>query len=132
MIKREKKYGYSKKFYSQPFTDGYIEIVHRVRNAPDGWMPTYTEETVQQVRFQERTVGVTRYYSALHNDEHVAIVVRIPEIEFDEDDDILVYNNRYNGKKFSVISYQTPENVYPRVIDLSLGYKTYMGDHDND
>lgn len=113
------------------YNDGYLIIRHRELKEYDGWEPKYDISETEKIRFQERTVGVTRYYSALHADQHLEIVVRIPMRPIDEDDDFILFNNRYQGEEFSVLQYQVPSDVYPKVLDISLGFKTYVKGHED-
>lgn len=128
MIKRKRSIDYTK-YRSQPFLDGYIVIKHKVLQEPDGWTPRYKDEYSEKVRFERRMVGVQRYYSALHADQHVELVARIPFRPVDEDDTYLVYDNVHDGKELVLLQYQVPTDVYPPVVDLSLGYKTEIPEH---
>lgn len=129
MIKRKRSIDYTK-YRPQPFLDGYVVIKHKVLQEPDGWEPRYKDEFSEKIRFERRMVGVQRYYSALHADQHVEVVIRIPFRPVDEDDTYLIYDNDYNGKELVLLQYQVPVDVYPRVVDLSLGYKTEIPKHE--
>lgn len=111
------------KYSPQTFNDGRVILERRELAEADGFSkPTY--EVVKEVtlQYERKTVGVTRYYTALHAGEHIEQVIRIPMIEIGDADTIVLYD-RLNptGKRYEIKQVQIPQNVYPLCMDVSLG-----------
>lgn len=58
---------------------GVLKIYRLVNVAENGFKPVYNLEFVSEEFYEERTIGVTRYYAALGANERIDMVARIWE-----------------------------------------------------
>jgi hypothetical protein len=99
------------------FTDGYVQIFDVTNAAAAGNTPVASLTPKVELRFKERTVGVQRFYAALQENVTVSRLLRCPAIMSVSTQDVA----QVDGDEFYKIrQVQYPENVTPRVMDLSL------------
>lgn len=69
---------------------GIAEILRRTSDDPDGNLPSDRKEVIYRSYYGERTIGITRYYTAKQNNVRVDKLIRIlrhePGIEILTDD----------------------------------------------
>ncbi len=70
-----------------------------------------------KLRYKERTVGISRYFTALQANAKISYVLRCPRIRSVSTQDIAVPND---GKQYRIVLIQYPEDVEPPVMDLTL------------
>lgn len=103
---------------TQTFNDG-IANIYAVNNIADqGNMPK--DELILKVeglRYKERTVGMTRYWSAMQAQARIDIVLRMPQLKNVSLHDVVIPTD---GQQYRIVQVQYPEDVYPLVMDLSL------------
>lgn len=63
---------------TQEFNDGIVKIYWEVDTSESGHMPEPTPELKYTLCYQERKLGIKRYYDAKQNQIHVERVIRIP------------------------------------------------------
>lgn len=103
---------------SQTFTDGLVSICRVEDVAPVGYAPNpQIVEVKYKLRFEEKRVGVTRYYSAKQNQIQIDKVVRVPRVEGILTTDIAMLSD---GSVYRIDQVQKVEGVYPDCLDLSL------------
>lgn len=102
---------------SQTFNDGLV-IVYRLQDeAKPGYMPQPKPVKVALLRYEERRLGLTRYYSAKQNNVDVKRVVRVPRGAPIAAQDIAVTED---GQEFAIDMIQTVDGVWPPSLDLTL------------
>ncbi|MDR3277432.1 MAG: hypothetical protein LBT12_01555, partial [Oscillospiraceae bacterium] len=85
--------------------------------AEDGNTPEYELTQKYALRYAERTVGLTRYYTALQADVRVQYVLRCPLRRGVSSQDVAVPND---GKQYRIERVQHSEGVAPPYMDLTL------------
>lgn len=64
------------------FDDGVVAICDVSNTAAPGEMPIKKLNAVQELSYEEETVGITRYYEAIKTDQLIEMVIVVPrEIE---------------------------------------------------
>lgn len=103
---------------SQTFTDGIASICKVEDVAEVGKAPKpHITEVKYKLRYEEKRVGVTRFYSARQAQiviDKVIRVLRVPDINTN---DIVVLST---GQKYRIDQVQKVEDVYPDCMDISL------------
>lgn len=103
---------------TQSFKDGVVSIYSVGNIAEPGNMPK--EGLILKVgllRYEERTVGMGRFWSAMQNQARIDMVLRAPRIRSVSTQDIAIPND---GKQYEIKQVQYPPDVEPPVMDLSL------------
>jgi hypothetical protein len=67
---------------TQSFNDGVVNIYSVSDTSVDGGMPTETLTLKQTLRYHERTVGLTRFYTAKQANVEVKYVLRCPRLRY--------------------------------------------------
>lgn len=102
---------------SQPYNDGVVKIYRQTDTARPGYAPDVALTLRAQLPYDERRVGVQRYYSAAQNQTRVERVLRVP-------DSGLVSNldtaETEDGQRYRVDLVQAVPDVYPACVDLTL------------
>lgn len=106
------------KSITQTYNDGSASV-YRVDNIADkGDKPK--EGLVLRVRplyYEERTVGMSRFWTASQEDTKIERLLRFPRLDFVYRNDIIVPND---GKQYKIVQIQYPPDVEPKSMDLSL------------
>ena len=95
----------------QTFNDGIVNIYDTVSPRTIAATPRRT------LRYEERTVGVTRLFAAAQVNAVVSYVLRCPRLRDVSTQDIAVPND---GKQYKIYSVQYPKDIQPPVMDLTL------------
>lgn len=103
---------------TQSFNDGVV-VIYSVGNiALAGDMPkdglTFK---VGPLRYKERTVGMGRFWAAMHEEVRIDQVLRVQKIRSVSAQDIAIPND---GKQYKIKQVQYPEEIDPPVMDLTL------------
>lgn len=99
------------------FDSGLCKIYSVENAAAPGMMPTETLTLKAECFFEERTVGVSRYYAAKQNTERIDIVIRIWQNRDIKVSDICeVYGGKYVVRQ----AQQTSDDDGMLVTDLAL------------
>jgi len=104
---------------AQTFNDGTVKI-HGITNsaAPgDASKDALAQSPKFSLRFEERTVGVNRYYAAMQNKIKVDMLIRCPRQRSVSTDDVAIINNI---DQYRIRQVQYPPDVEPPCMDLSL------------
>lgn len=102
----------------QTFNDGILNIYTVGNTAKNGNMPK--EELTYKIgplRYEERTVGMSRYWTAKQANVKVSQLLRVPRRDTVNTDDIAVLSN---SMQFRIIQIQYPKGTDIPVMDLSL------------
>lgn len=103
---------------SQSYTDGVVTIYSVSDGATAGRLPR--PELTEKIRldYQERKLGVQRYYQAKQNQIHVERVIRVPRspIEITSQDVAITED----GRRYRIDLIQAVRDVWPASLDLTL------------
>lgn len=101
----------------QTFNDGSVKIYEVINTAPPGKKPIKEVIYKNTLRYHERTVGLNRYYKALQLNAKIKYVLRCPCLRSVSTQDVAIPND---GKQYHIKQIQYPEDIKPRVMDLTL------------
>lgn len=104
---------------TQAFNDGVVTIYSVTDGAASGYMPEPVLEEIVTLCYQERKLGIKRYYSAKQNMIHAERVIRVPR------SNAFVINNQNiaeteDGTRHRIDLVQIVPDVYPPCQDLTL------------
>lgn len=102
---------------SQSFVDGIVTIFRLTDTAKPGYRPSPIPEKTAVLRYEERRLGLTRYYSARQVNVEVERVLRVPRGPGISPQDLAVTED---GREYTVDLVQTVEGVFPPCLDLTL------------
>lgn len=102
---------------SQPFNSGAVSI-YRVTDAGEpGYAPVPRLELRVRLHYEERKLGLIRFYSAKQDQVKVEKVLRVPRRPEISPQDVAVTQD---GKQYRIELIQMAEGVYPPSLDLTL------------
>lgn len=102
----------------QTFNDGVCDLYSTENVAGAGSLPV--KKLVHKegpLRYEERTVGVTRHYQALQHAETLTMILRVPRREGISALDVCIPRD---GLQYEIKQVQHPADVVPPVCDLAL------------
>lgn len=98
------------------FTDGVVRIYSISNNAEPGDIPQEETTLIKTLRYEERTVGITRFYAAQQANIRVDYVLRVPRLRDITTQDKAMPND---GLMYRIVQIQYPRDL-PLVMDLTL------------
>lgn len=103
---------------TQTYNDGVVNV-YEVKNAAEvGKLPKKNAKfKVGPLRYEERTVGMGRYWTAMQNQVKITKILRMPRINSVSTQDIVVTND---NMQYEIKQVQYPPGVLPASMDLSL------------
>ena len=101
---------------SQTFNDGIVSIYAVSNLSAPGDKRKEGLTLKLTLRFDERTVGMNRYYAAMQNNVKVDMVIRVQRLTDISTQDVAVVNSL----QYKIKQVQYPSDVQPPCIDLSL------------
>lgn len=104
---------------TQQFNDGIVNIYSVENIAAPGNMPK--KKIVQpakekNLRYEERTVGMSRFWTAKQEQAQIEQLIRVPRINSVTIHDVAILN----GQQYDIIQVQYPKGTEPSCMDLSL------------
>lgn len=102
---------------SQSFNDGVLTVYKQTDTAKPGHQPKPTLTPKITLRYEERRLGIQRYYSAAQNQVRVERVVRTAKTVKVSSQDIAMTED---GQTYRIDLVQTVPDVYPPCVDLTL------------
>jgi hypothetical protein len=105
------------KLQVQTYNDGAVNVYETINIAQPGNMPVDGLTLKETLHYEERTVGITRFYTAMQNDIKIDMLIRCPRIRSIAAEDIAI---PVDGKQYRIVQVQYPEDVVPASMDLSL------------
>lgn len=104
---------------SQTYKDGLVKIYSVSNIAAPGDKPVdgLSSTPKDTLRYDERTVGINRYYTAMQNKVRIDMLLRCPRRRGVTTNDIAIPND---GQQYEIKQVQYPEDVTPPSMDLSL------------
>ena len=102
---------------TQPFNDGIVNIYSVANIAASGNMPKDgLTIKVSDLRYEERTVGMSRYWTAKQEHAQIEQLIRTQRINSVTVHDIAILN----GEQYDIVQVQYPKDIEPPSMDLSL------------
>lgn len=115
---------------SQAFNDGMVTVYDVRDEAVMGFMPSPVYQVKTTLAYQERKLGIKRYYDARQNQVRVERVIRVPkpsgvfQPEGDVPEPMRITNQdaarTEDGKLYRIDLVQSVPDVYPPSLDLTL------------
>lgn len=106
------------KTVTQTFNDGVLEIYNVDNIAAPGNKPVQgLTKKVGPLRYEERVVGMSRFWTAKQYNAKVQQVLRVPRVSNVDIDDIAMLAD---GSQYKILQVQYPTDIKPNVMDLSL------------
>lgn len=102
---------------SQTYNDGLVTICEVENTAPSGYAPKEELIPKASMGYQERGLGIQRYYAAAQNQVQVQRVIRIPRGASVDTQDVAVTED---GRQYDIVLVQAVIDVYPPSLDLTL------------
>lgn len=104
---------------SQTFNDGIVNIFREVNAAPPGRLPDIQLTPVVSLKYEERRLGIQRYYDAKQNQIHAERVIRVPHqrAALVSTQDTAITEDR---RQYRIDLIQFVPDVYPPSDDLTL------------
>lgn len=103
---------------SEAFNDGIVVISSLEDKAQPGFRPVTSETTVVTLRYQERKLGIQRYYSGKQNQIQIERVIRVPKPPVKISSQNIATTE--DGTKYRIDLIQDVEDVFPKCLDLTL------------
>lgn len=102
---------------TQAFNDGIVTVYNEKDSAQPGYapVPEWTQKAV--LRYEERRLGLQRYYTAKQNQVQVKRVLRCPLLRTVSTQDIA---KTENGTPYRVELIQLVPDMFPPAMDLTL------------
>ena len=105
---------------SQAYNDGVVTIYSVRDGAASGFLPEPTYTEIVTLCYQERKLGVKRYYDAKQNQIHAERVIRVPASSFAITNQNVAETE--GGQMYRIDLVQVVPDVYPPSVDLTLAY----------
>ena len=103
---------------SQPFNSGVVSIYRLTDVGEPGYAPVPRLDLRVRLHYEERKLGLIRYFSASQNQVKVEKVLRVPRRAEISPQDAAVTQD---GRQYRIELIQMAEGVYPPSLDLTLG-----------
>lgn len=107
---------------SQTYNDGIVAVYTVTDAAEPGEMPRKALSLKIKLNYEERRLGITRYYQAQQNNVSVEKIVRVPRHAEITNQDVAITED---GKQYRIDMVQTAEDVFPPSYDLTLAKVTH-------
>lgn len=109
MLKKQKK-------ITQTFNDGVVSIYSVGNISAPGDMPKEgLTLKMSNLHYEERTVGMSRYWTAMQNQAQIERIIRVPRVNISTHDVAKI-----NDLQYDIVQAQVIKDVTPPCIDLSL------------
>lgn len=106
----------SKNEITQSYNDGVLTLYSQQDDAEPGYQPKPKLVKEAELRFEERKLGIQRYYSAAQNQQRVERLLRVPRIAINAQDVVKIHD----GRMYRVELVQAVPDVFPPSLDLTL------------
>lgn len=102
---------------SQSFVDGLVWICEAEDTAEPGYKPEPKLRRKVKLGYEERKLGIGRYYQAMQNQVHAERVIRVMRVKGISNQD---YAETEDGTLYRIDLVQAVRDVYPPCLDLTL------------
>ena len=106
---------------TQNFNDGEITIYRTEDRAQPGYYPQIKLYKKVKLRYEERSLGIQRYYAASQNQTEIKRVIRVPKYPYVTNQDVA---QTEEGTYYRIDLVQNVVDVYPPCMDLTLAKYT--------
>lgn len=113
-----KKPSRGKSEISQAYNSGYVTIYEVTDAAAPGLQPVPALKEKLQLPYEERLLGLRRYYDAKQNQIEVQRVIRVQRTPFPITSQDVAETE--DGRKYRIDLVQSMVDVYPPSLDLTL------------
>lgn len=103
---------------SQAYNDGVVTIYTETDGAAEGHLPVPSLTAAVTLAYQERKLGIRRYYDAKQNQIHAERVIRVPRSSVSITNQEIAETE--DGKKYRIDLVQAVPDVWPPSLDLTL------------
>lgn len=103
---------------TQTYNSGYAVVYTLTDVARPGYAPVEALTRKIRVDYEERRVGVTRFYEAAQNQIRIDRLIRTPRVEAVSTQDVIVLNG--DGVQYRIDQVQTVDGIFPPSMDLTL------------
>lgn len=103
---------------SQGYNDGIVTIFYQRDGAASGYLPDPSLTAVVTLAYQERKLGVKRYYEAKQNQIHIERVIRVQKPPLSINNQMVAETE--DGTLYRIDLIQEITDVYPPSLDLTL------------
>ena len=107
---------------SQTYNDGVVAVYSVTDAADPGEMSRKALSLKIKLNYEERRLGITRYYQAQQNNVSVEKIVRVPRHAEITNQDVAITED---GKQYRIDMVQAAEDVFPPSYDLTLAKVTH-------
>ena len=101
---------------TQGINDGTVTIYAQIDVSNPGYQPKLQLKKKIALRYEERKLGIQRYYAAAQNQIRVERVIRVPQTGKVTSQDVAITED---GAKYRIDLVQKAD-VYPSSVDLTL------------
>lgn len=113
---------------TQTFNDGIVDIYKVGNIAQPGNMPKDgLTKKVGPLRYEERTVGMGRFWTAMQSQVKINLIFRVQRINSVSTQDVIIPND---GNQYKIMQIQYVPNIEPPSMDLSLEKVVALYDFD--
>ena len=102
---------------TQPFTSGIVIIYGEQNVAEPGYLPQVQLAEKGILRYEERSLGLQRYFNAQQNQIQIERVIRCPRRPGITNQDVA---ETEDGTRYRIDMVQAVMDVYPPCMDLTL------------
>lgn len=102
---------------TQQYNSGVVSICTVHNSASHGDLPREILKPRHELRFEERRLGIQRFYRGMAEQVKIERVIRCPFLEDVTSQDMAVASD---GRQYGIHMIQLAEGVWPRSMDLTL------------
>lgn len=102
---------------TQSYNDGVVTICCETDAAKPGFKPQPSLKPKLTLRYEERRLGLQRYYEGRQNQVQLERVLRVPRAVGVSSQDVAITED---GKQYRIDLVQAVTDVYPPSMDLTL------------
>lgn len=102
---------------TQSYNDGVVTICCVTDAAKPGFKPQPSLALKMELRYEERRLGLQRYYEGRQNQVQIERVLRVPQRPGLSSQDVAITED---GEQYRIDLVQTVTDVYPPSMDLTL------------
>lgn len=110
---------------TQPFTSGIVTIYGEQNVAEPGYLPQVQLTEKVTLRYEERSLGLQRYFNAQQNQIQIERVIRCPRRPGITNQDVA---ETEDGARYRINMVQGVMDVYPPCMDLTLARYEQVSD----
>lgn len=112
-----RKPGRPNKEISQTFNSGVVTVYSVTDSAVPGYTPKTKLTPKVRLPYDERKLGIQRFYSGKQNQVQIQRVIRCPVAGNPSSQDVAITED---GQQYEIHLVQTVRDVYPPSLDLTL------------